>query len=97
MPRDDRTATVDAERRLRLALGRQPTAKEIADLRLAEQALGLEKEAFLKARQLMAMAQKLHDRSAKLMAKLQEACEQSLGTVRKSRHLMRNHVGNRSR
>lgn len=87
MPRDNHAHEFDAERRLRSALGREPTAKEIADLRLAEQALGLDQPSFLKARELAARAERLQERSLELTAKLRQSRKTTRSTRKKSRRL----------
>ena len=61
----------DAEQRLRQLLGRQPTAEEIAQLRLGEKALGLEDPRLAKARQARARAKALHDLNQEIVTELQ--------------------------
>jgi hypothetical protein len=70
MHRNQEILNVDAEKRLREVLGRSPTAKEIAQLRHGEQALGLEHPAYAKARQLLGESDVLRQQETELLAEL---------------------------
>lgn len=82
MRRDNKILNADAEKRLRKILGREPTAKEISELRLGEQALNLDRPACSRARQLVAEARALRNKKNELLAALQQ-------TRRKAKRLAR--------
>jgi hypothetical protein len=72
MKRTEQALSENAAQRLREFLGREPTVGEIKDLRTAEQALGFERPAFAKARQLVATSKALRQLRNRLLAELRE-------------------------
>ena len=73
----------DAAKRLREALGREPTQTEIRQLRCAEQALGLEHPAFAKARELVARSRALRNLKNHLLAELRKKRKKARSLRRK--------------
>lgn len=70
--KDEEALNTNAEQRLRELLHRQPTAKEISQLRLGEQALGMGSLAFDNARQLVAETRALRKLQQELVAEVRE-------------------------
>jgi hypothetical protein len=69
---EQQALNTDAERRLHKILGRKPSAKEISELRHGEQALGLDKPASSRARQLIAESRTLRKTKNELLAALRQ-------------------------
>lgn len=72
----------DAERRLRQVMRREPTSKEVSELRHGEQALGLEDVAYGNARQLRAEAKSLRQSKKELIIDLRKSREKTRRLLR---------------